>query len=306
MRKKLVTLLSLLLIFSCKPSENKNKDSLVVLWTNGGISSQMNFYARYKYFEELGYNVKFDMKWFDDFNKVHPNDSYTRNFDLLKAFPSIKISIANESEIKTCKENNYINTDEIKAKGLESKLVEFVKPNTYITGYSIKRSASDYWDFFRERFNPELDEKNKKWLNLILEDDKNSCGVHVRRGDLSTYNEAYGDPVPADYFISAIKFLYNKNPNMSFYFFSEEVDWIRDNIIPYIDKEIKYHIVDANNAGTGYLDLFLLSKCKYIIGSQGSFGRFAYNLSYNSKFIDYYENKNSYKDGKFKINDREK
>lgn len=57
MRKKLVTLLSLLLIFSCKPSENKNKDSLVVLWTNGGISSQMNFYARYKYFEELGYNV---------------------------------------------------------------------------------------------------------------------------------------------------------------------------------------------------------------------------------------------------------
>ena len=39
MRKKLVTLLSLLLIFSCKPSENKNKDSLVVLWTNGGISS---------------------------------------------------------------------------------------------------------------------------------------------------------------------------------------------------------------------------------------------------------------------------
>lgn len=54
------------------------------------------------------------------------------------------------------------------------------------------------------------------------------------------------------------------------------------------------------------LDLFLLSECKYIIGSQGSFGNFAYNLSYNSKFIDYYENKNSYKDGKFKINDREK
>lgn len=269
---------------------NKNKKPLIVSHIDGGICSQIYFYSRGKYLEELGYNVKWDLSWYKKEKIIHPNDYSTRNFELTKAFPDIKIKKASKFEIRKCKKN-VINTDEN-----NNKIVDIVKPNSYLVGYS-DRNPYPYLTFLQKNFKPdklEFDEQNKMWFELINKD-TNSCGVHVRRGDLSTPNLAYGIPPTAEYFIKVIEFLHEKNSDISFYFFSEELDWIKDNIIPKLSSDIKYHIVNANTASRGYLDLFLLSRCKYIIGSHGSFGAVAQMLSENSILISYHENKNKEK-----------
>lgn len=291
-KKFILAVILPIFLFSCKPSANKKP--LVVLNIEGGICSQIFFYYRGKYLEEQGYNVKWDLTWFGKHEKIHTNDPSTRNFELKKAFPTIKLNIASQTEIDECKKSNFINVDtKKKIKGVEDIKI---KSNSYITGYGAR--YYNYENFMRESFNPILDNATKKWFDIII-NDKDSCGVHVRRGDLSDNNAVYGSPAPVEYFIEAIKFLRKKNPNMSFYFFSEEKDWIRENIVPKLTEDIKYYIVDANNANNGYLDLFLLSKCKYIVGSHGSFGDFAHMLSNNSIYISYRVNKDNWQSGEF-------
>lgn len=279
-------------LFSCEPSANK-KLSLVILYMDGGICSQILFYYRGKYLEDQGYNVKWDLTWFEEEEKKHPNDYMTRNFDLEKAFPAIKLNRASQAEIEECKKNNFIDVDAKKIK--EVKDIK-IKPNSYITGYDAR--WYNYENFMRENFNPTLNDASRKWFDII-DNNMDSCGIHIRRGDLTSYHPAYGDPTPSEYFIELIKFLHKKNPNLSFYLFSEEKDWVRENIIPKLAEDVKYYIVDANNADNGYLDLFLLSRCRYIVGSHGSFGDYAHMLSNNSIYISYRVNKDNWQSGEF-------
>lgn len=236
--------------------------------------------------------MKWDLSWYKKEKIIHPDDYSTRNFELNKAFPDIKIKKANKFEIRKCKKN-VINTDEN-----NNKIADLLKSNSYIIGYKCRGLNSDSTlTFLKNNFNPdrlEFDEQNKMWFKLISRD-INSCGIHVRRGDLKTFDPVYGMPTTAEYFIKIIEFLHEKNSDISFYFFSEETDWIVDNIIPKLSSDIKYHIVNANHANRGYLDLFLLYKCKYIIDSHGSLGSTAHILSENSIFISYQKNKNKEK-----------
>ncbi len=106
-----------------------------------------------------------------------------------------------------------------------------------------------------------------------------SCAVHVRRGDLSVYNPAYGYPTPKEYYIKAVNIIHKLHPEVKFFFFSEECNWIKEEIIPNIDSEIKYKICDQNGADRGYLDLYLMSKAEHLIASSGSLARTAKILS---------------------------
>ena len=101
-----------------------------------------------------------------------------------------------------------------------------------------------------------------------------TVGVHVRRGDMSTSN-AYWETVPAQYFINVCTC--NELRDYTFFFFSEEPDWIENEIIPHIN--VKYKISDTNSAFYGYKDLYLLSCCQYQITSQGSFGKIAFMIN---------------------------
>ena len=52
----------------------------------------------------------------------------------------------------------------------------------------------------------------------------------------------------------------------------------KEHIIPYI-KDKKYEIVEENDDRSGYLDMYLLSRCKIIISSNGGFALTARLLS---------------------------
>jgi hypothetical protein len=50
------------------------------------------------------------------------------------------------------------------------------------------------------------------------------------------------------------------------------MNYVKQEIAPKIDKNIKFTIVDSNDNDKGYFDLYLLSMCKHQILSNSSFG----------------------------------
>ena len=242
--------------------------NLIIIRTDGGISSQIAFYSLGRYLEDKGYKVKYDITWFKEYSK-DCNGVFARNYDINKAFPNLKIEIANEEEIKYYSENYPLITSDIK---------EFKAP-LYINGYPERLSSVlKYKNFLRENFLPVDISSCSNLLNTIKK--CNSCAIHVRLGDLAKYTKEYGFPADAEYYIKAISIISALQKNVKFFFFSEEPNWIKENIIPKLDN-VDYEICDQNGSDKGYLDLYLMTYCKHIIGSKGSFGYFAKILSQN-------------------------
>ena len=122
--------------------------------------------------------------------------------------------------------------------------------------------------------------------NKIKANDK-SIGVHVRRGDMSSEG-GFWKVVPAEYFINVCNI--PELQEWTFFFFSEEPEWIRENILPYIN--VKYELANNNSSYYGYRDLYLLSNCKYQVCSQGSFGPYAYIINrYKEKRMITYDDR---------------
>ena len=138
----------------------------------------------------------------------------------------------------------------------------------------------DIVEFFKSHFAPKEFENKDSSAYALLETIKNSnsCGIHCRRGDLADFNPAYGYPATKEYFLKAINTINTLHKNVVFYFFSDEPHWVAENIAPHL-QGIDYKICAENGSDKGYLDLYLLSWCKYIISSNGSLGVFGKFLS---------------------------
>ncbi len=243
-----------------------------ILHIDGGICSQIFFFARGLYLERQGYDVKYDLRWFKNYGKDMDN-KFDRSFVMNKAFPNLKYKVA--SDFFAGLYEKYFTQDGIEAK----------KPyRLYIKKYEGRQECfTKYKDIFAKYFNP-VD------LNLVQDlateiQQCNSCAVHVRRGDLSSYDPYYGNPPTVEYFIKAINYVLQHRPDSVFYFFSDEMDWVSDNIIPALGNRIKYKICDKNGSDKGYLDLYLISRAKSIIASQGSFGSTARDLTQNPDLL---------------------
>lgn len=220
--------------------------------------------------------LKYDTTWFEQ-HGLDYDGIQVRNYDMDKAFPDIKIQIATQKEILYYKRK-------YKAKMLN---INAFKPPMYIDMYPERyRSIIKYKDFLKAKFKPidiNLIKKEISYINTQIY----NCGVHVRRGDLSNYNMHYGTPPSVQYFIKAIKYISSIYDNVTYHFFSDDTEWIVNNIIKNIDST-KYKIIiySQNKSDKAYLDLYLLSQCNLIISSQGSFGAMAKILSKkNLEFI---------------------
>lgn len=252
------------------------KDDLIIVRVDGGISSQINFYAIGAYFMSQNYHVKFDLTWFET-DGLDMDGRFARNFDLLKAFPSLPFEEATHDEIKYYSKKYPKKTNNIFK----------MKPPLYLDGYpSGMKYLLENRTTFAERFTPP--QSDLKAIQTTLDDicAHCSCAVHVRRGDLAMHTDTgYGRPCSEEYFISAIKIINALVPKVKFYFFSDEMSWVNDFLIPQLPQNLEYKICEQNGSDKGYLDLYLMTKCQHFIASKGSFGRFARILSKNEGYF---------------------
>lgn len=264
MKKLLIRFIKSLTVFLIKM---KLLSPLVIVRVDGGIASQMHFYLVGMLFKEKGYRVKFDLSWFKS-NGRDLEGTRVRNFDLLKAFPYLEFE-----EISLCDSIFFAGFKYVN----QNKSLDFIGEEPPIWLLSYYPYTKDMLDVMMPKYfhldADVLDDYSKNVYNQIKEKDY-PVAVHVRRGDLATYNSAYGSPVSNSYFARSMDFFQKNMDNPFFFFFSDEMDWVENNLLPELDLDGNYMLVNGNSDDKGYMDMFLISVCSSQITSKGSLGKY--------------------------------
>ena len=154
--------------------------------------------------------------------------------------------------------------------------------NVYIDGY---------WQHYKyfEKMQPEifeeltlkeaLDIKAAAWLSAIKKD-KSSVAVHIRRGDYVTDSGAnyLMGVLPIEYYQKAISYIKQKVSNPAFYFFSDDLEWVKKNI----QTDAPAFYVDGN---ADYVDLDLMRQCSHQIIANSTFSWWGAFLNRNADKI---------------------
>lgn len=246
------------------------KRPVVVIYMDGGICSQIYMYVKGQYYAEKGLDVYYDTRWYDTCGK----DQFglmPRTFELLEMWPDLPFK-----KISPLARKFYLLFFQVKrTEGDRLPLPSLVKHSLYFHEYW--NMPSDEYDRVFTKF---FDIFNAAIPAIADSDYTNCAGIHVRRGDLAKGdNPAYGG-VTDGYFLRAIEFCNEKFQPKKYIFFSDEPDWVEQNICKDIHKP--YEIKRGNKA---WEDLWILAQCPIIVASQGSFGKMAAHLNQHAVLI---------------------
>lgn len=253
----------------------------VILLLDGGICSQMHQYLLGQLYQQRGYKVAYDLSFYDEWG-LDKDNKFVRNFDLLKAFPYLKMNVASSTEINLYKQKYYNVGNNTTTRIADYSFLDKIPP-IYLGGYYLL-PAKVYLPAFRSLFKMTsgvLDDEN---MQVYREIDSKPCSVavHVRRGDLKVEQYDYGTPPSMDYFKNAVGYFKGKFQAPYFYFFSDEPDWVAEELIPYLQISTREcRVVDINGSDRGYMDLYLIAHCKHQIASKGTLGKYGALLGDN-------------------------
>ena len=159
----------------------------------------------------------------------------------------------------------------------------FTIPNDrYLIGYF--QSEKYFKNFEKEirgsfEFPTKINEKNQKLRSEIL--NCNSVSVHVRRGDYVKVasNLKHHGVCSLEYYQNAIERICKKIENPVFYFFSDDIDWVKSQI----KSEYPMHYIAHNTGNQSFEDMRLMSHCKHHIIANSSFSWWGAWLNPNSE-----------------------
>lgn len=155
-----------------------------------------------------------------------------------------------------------------------------IREPAYLTGYfQSEQYFKDVEDQVREAFcfsdkmwdgidSSQL-ERIKGYQRRISE--SLAVSVHIRRGDYLDNEEAYGNICTEAYYRKAIDLIKSRYPEAVFFFFSNEPKWVRRWVEKEYPGDLLFEIVEGTDEKTGYLDMFLMSRCKHHIIANSSF-----------------------------------
>lgn len=164
-------------------------------------------------------------------------------------------------------------------------LIETIKGNIIMSGYFqseqyFKDVKSDIYKGFS--FKKPLNNKNLEVAKKVAQSE--SIAIHIRRGDYITDKGANQNFVTCgkEYYQKAITYIANKIQNPIFYVFSEDMDWVKENL-DFGDFPVTF--IDWNRGSESYLDMQLMSLCKHNIIANSSFSWWAAWLNQNTQKI---------------------
>lgn len=180
-----------------------------------------------------------------------------------------------ENKYKSVTENTF----KFDAELLGTKDNSFIKGNFQSENYFLQIENQIRNDF---TFKNKLDDINDKWKSQI--ENCNSVSVHIRRGDYISINKNAQKfaSVTLDYYQQAIKKVVDEISNPVFFIFSDDIDWVKENLKIYFPT----HFINNNkNAETAYIDMQLMSLCKHNIIANSTFSWWAAWLNNNKSKI---------------------
>lgn len=246
----------------------------------GGLGNQLFQYATYLYLSKSYPDIKIGLDMFQyKYDQYHNGIEYHKIFfcdnqddirkiecfrkknKISKKYPSLLHVISNKVLGYKTFYDDSINTP-IKLNKVLLKYNKCIFAGFYQNPYFVEEIES----FLRARYKKEqnLGLKNENLLANIK--NRTSVCLHIRRGDyvnISKYDVFNG----LLYYDNAIKYFNELNSNIIFVVFSNDIDWVKNNLI--INNDVIY--VDWNNHEDSYKDMILMSKCTHNIIANSSF-----------------------------------
>lgn len=251
----------------------------VVVKIEGGISSQLEQYVFGQCLKKAGgYDVSYDISTYVDGHSLDVLGKNARNFDILKLDNSLILNIASGKKLFLHKYFFPYSMDKKKCAKVCSNS-QFKTP-VYFGGYGYSAYTEEVFEEvyancvsieYREE---EFGDRNSELLSKL--ENKDTIAVHVRRGD--TLLAKVGRPVPKkEYYLEAIDMF---DSSLPIYFFSDDMQWVKEQIVPNVSNKERCNLVDWNGADKGWCDLILMANCRHIIKSPtGGLGREAFRLN---------------------------
>lgn len=167
---------------------------------------------------------------------------------------------------------------------LYSQTVFNLSNNLYLEGHWI---TEKFFKKYRQNllkdfsFKTEPNSQNLDMLNKIR--NSNSVSIHIRRSDYITNKNAnqHFAHLSKQYYDNAIEFIKSRVKDPTFFFFSDDVDWVRQEFKD-LDNSI---FCDINNIENGHEDLRLMMNCNHFIIANSTFSWWGAWLSQNADKI---------------------
>ena len=283
-----------------------------IIRMTGGLGNQMFQYALYLKLTALGRQVKMDDVTEYENRNARPIMLWC--FDV--SYPSVT-----REELNQFTDGSMQLSHRIRRKLFGRRSLEYHEQDcnfdenvlhrepAYLTGYFQSeqyfkdieeqvRSAFSFSNKIWEELDSSLLERIKKYQRRI--DESIAVSVHIRRGDYLENEAAYGYICTEAYYRNAIDLIRSRYPEAVFFFFSNEPQWVKNWLESEFFDKFPFEIVEGTNEKNGYLDLFLMSRCKHHIIANSSFSWWGAWLNPDKEKIviapSKWNNKQDYKD----------
>ena len=251
---------------------------MILLRLSGGLGNQMFEYALYVALKARGKTVKID-----DVSDYMAADRRSVQLDIFDA----PYERASREEIIRYTDASMAFRDRVRRKLTGRKSLAyretemaydpsvFRRDPVYLEGYfQSERYFADVKDEVRRRFRFRFDQQEgqalPEYCQSHLEQIRSgqSVAVHVRRGDYldPKHGGIYEGICTREYYEEAMGRIRERWPDARFFLFSNDPDWIRRNL----GGEGRI-LVEGGSEETGYLDLYLMSRCRHNIIANSSF-----------------------------------
>lgn len=251
---------------------------MIIVKLMGGLGNQMFQYAIGRSLSiKTNQELKFDISFLSD---KSPKINFThRNLELDKFNLDLKFSKSSENRYfksKVSVFNNLLHKFTLKSKNLylhenPKKLLNIssLKRDIYLDGFwQSEFYFSDIREILLKDFS--ISSFSSEVEILANEIKKNmSVSIHIRRGDYASnsYINSYHGTCDIDYYLNAISYMEEKLDNPVFYFFSDDINWVKDNF----DSRSNFKFISLIDPMKPHDDLYLMSNCLHNIIANSSF-----------------------------------
>lgn len=252
---------------------------MIIVNLKGGLGNQMFQYATGKRLAvSIGATLKLDTTFLN--KKVSECVTY-RNFELTNFHVTEDIATTVEiREVKNLKNklirklfpgfsgNPYVTEKHFH---FDPQILQ-LQGSRYLEGHWVsEKYFEDITDTLREIFIPRsTNQLVQKFADRIQ--NTNSIAIQIRRGDYVTnagITKVHG-VLPLDYFYNGIKQIQEQIENPTFFIFSDDIQWCRENLklssAVYVEEELS----PVHARSSDYL--YLMSLCSHFIISNSTFG----------------------------------
>lgn len=267
---------------------------MIIVKLIGGLGNQMFQYAmarRIAYVHNV--SLKLDITGFNNCTGDTPRSYELKHLNVIENFSSKK-----EIEKFKIKKGFYVSISKFKeffipyykrsyirekSKRFDPNILK-LSGNAYLEGYWIsEKYFKDIDNIIRREFTvkPKIDSINKQLAQTIR--DCEAVSLHIRRGDYVSNPQAnkFHGLCSLDYYYKAIKILTQKIKNPHFFIFSDDPEWVKENL----NIQASVEFIAHNSSDKNYEDLRLMSLCKHNIIANSTFSWWGAWLNENPKKI---------------------